>query len=234
MPRQKDLKRHVRARMRKTGESYTAARAHLVAKKSRTTSARAGAQSPSSSEPRRDPAEIAGMSNESVRAKTGKSWAEWVEALDASGATALTHAKIARHILATYDDLNEWWAQMVTVGYERIRGLRDVGQRRGGAYEANKSRTFPVGISALYRAFAVARVRRKWLPVDLVIRTSQRERSMRITWDDGTKVDAYFVSKGPRKSTVAIQHRGLPTAAAREEAKTHWGERLDALRDLLE
>ena len=30
MPKQKDLKRVVRARMRKTGESYTTARSHLV------------------------------------------------------------------------------------------------------------------------------------------------------------------------------------------------------------
>ena len=33
MPRQKDLKRVVRARMQKTGESYTAARLQLVRKK---------------------------------------------------------------------------------------------------------------------------------------------------------------------------------------------------------
>jgi len=33
MPTNKDFKRLVRARMRKTGESYTAARAHLLTKK---------------------------------------------------------------------------------------------------------------------------------------------------------------------------------------------------------
>ena len=32
MPRNKDLKRLVRARMQKTGEAYTAARAQIVAK----------------------------------------------------------------------------------------------------------------------------------------------------------------------------------------------------------
>ncbi len=35
MPSQKDLKRLVRARMQKTGEAYTAARAQLLAKPSR-------------------------------------------------------------------------------------------------------------------------------------------------------------------------------------------------------
>jgi len=31
---------------------------------------------------------------------------------------------------------------MVAVGYERIRGLRDRGQRLDGWYEMNKNRTF--------------------------------------------------------------------------------------------
>ena len=35
MPRNKDLKRLIRARMDKTGESYTAARAHLVSESPR-------------------------------------------------------------------------------------------------------------------------------------------------------------------------------------------------------
>jgi hypothetical protein len=40
MPTQKDLKRLVRARMKKTGESYTAARARLLAKRPPRRSAR--------------------------------------------------------------------------------------------------------------------------------------------------------------------------------------------------
>ena len=43
-----------------------------------------------------------------------------------------------------------WWAQTVTVGYERIKGLRAVGQRRDGTFEANKSRTFAVPLARLY------------------------------------------------------------------------------------
>src|SRR6266550_4044322 len=149
MPKQKDLKRIVRSRMEKTGESYTAARLQVIKKKDA------------------DFAGLAGMSDASVRKATGKTWAEWVRVLDDAGSASKPHRQIARFVrmLGTPD----WWSQTVTVGYERIRGLRDKGQRRGGGYEASKSRTFAVPVARLYAAFANARTRGRWLktPVDV-------------------------------------------------------------------
>src|SRR6185503_8061251 len=46
MPKHKDLKRLVRSRMKKTGESYTAARAQLIHKKTRTQAATTGSVPP--------------------------------------------------------------------------------------------------------------------------------------------------------------------------------------------
>ena len=60
---------------------------------------------------------------------------------------------------------------MVTVGYERIRGLREKGQRRGGGYDVNKSKTVHVPIHKLYLAFSTKRTRSRWLgEVDLVVK----------------------------------------------------------------
>jgi hypothetical protein len=121
----------------------------------------------------------------------------------------------------------------VTVGYERVRGLRDVGQRRGGTYEANKSKTMSVPVSRLYRAW-MARDRKQWLPgIDLAIRTSVPGKSLRITWPDGTSVQVYFLAKGRSKSSVAVQHTGLPSASEREAYREFWGERLQAMAELL-
>jgi hypothetical protein len=122
MPKKRDLKRLVRSRMRKTGEAYTAARAQLLKKV----------------EPaRNDYGALAGMSDESVARRTGRTWAEWVGVLDRAGSAQEPHGEIARYVssLGTPD----WWSQMVTVGYERIRGLRDRGQRRGGGYRSPSS-----------------------------------------------------------------------------------------------
>jgi hypothetical protein len=66
MPKQKDLKRIVRSRMQKTGESYTAAR-HQILNKAKP-----------------DYAPLAGMSDAAVTKRTGHDWAYWVRTLDAS------------------------------------------------------------------------------------------------------------------------------------------------------
>jgi hypothetical protein len=226
MPAQKDFKRLVRARMKKTGESYTAARARLLAKKPAPRNAR-----PSSKPIPQAPthAEIAGVSDASVALRTGKTWAEWVRALDAAGAVEWPHREIARHVHDAHDGVSGWWAQTVTVGYERIRGLRDVGQRRGGGYEVSKTKTVPVAVGRLYEAFAVARSRRVWLPHALTIRTSRRARSMRAVWPDGTRVSLTFLDKGPAKSAVAVQHGGLATRDDADRLRSFWGERLEAL-----
>jgi len=226
---QKDLKRAVRSRMRKTGESYTTARAQLLKKKS----SRSAPPAVSDAEPKRDLAAVAGMSDDAVRAKTGRNWHEWVRVLDAAGAASMSHRDIATYL---YDEqqVPGWWAQMVTVGYERIRGLRDIGQRRGGSYEAGKSKTLPVPVAELYRACSNARKRAQWLPdTKLVVRKATPEKTMRITWADGTAVEMYFIAKGEAKSQLAVQHRKLPTRAAADEMKSYWGARLDALAGLL-
>lgn len=224
MPKQKDLKRRVRARMKKTGESYTAARAQLLQKKSRSSAAE-NVPAPA------EYARLAGM-REAVRSKTGLTWENWVDELDAIGAAGMSHREIAKHVQQNYD-VSAWWAQTVTVGYERIRGLREIGQRRSGSFEANKSKTFHVPVGKLYRAFAQKRNRERWLPLDLTIRTSTRDKSMRIGWADGTAVDVHFREKSDSKSQVAIQHRKLHNKSAATKMKEFWAERLTVLSEVL-
>jgi hypothetical protein len=65
------------------------------------------------------------------------------------------------------------------------------------------------------------------------VRTTVADKSIRVTWEDGTSVELYFVPKGPEKSQVAIQHRKLRTKAQAAEAKAYWGERLEGLAKLL-
>lgn len=239
MPKQKDLKRLVRSRMQKSGESYTAARRQLLSKKARSTSRRSAAvdnaasvASPSATKG----SAIAGMSDDAVRAKTGKTWAQWVKSLDADGAAKLPHRDIAR-LLASKYEVPAWWSQMVTVGYERLKGLRDVGQRRAGpragTYEAGKSRTLPVPIDELYRVCREAPMRARWLAEDVVVRKATKPRSVRLTWPDGTKVEMWLVAKSASKSTLQVQHLGLPTKATAEACKKKWHARLDALAELL-
>jgi hypothetical protein len=248
MPKNKDLKRRVRTRMSKTGESYTAARSRVVGRDThrvvgrdthrvvgrdthrvvgRDTHRVVGRDTHGALDTR-DLADIAGMSNAAVKAKTGRTWRQWVAVLDKAGAAKKQHPEIARH-LAEVHELSGWWSQTVTVSYERIRGLREKGQGRDGIYVVNKSKTYPVPVAELYRAFS-ARGRKHWLgAISLRVKSASVDKSMRITWEDGTSVNAYFTAKDSSKSQVQIQHRDLAKKSEVARVRADWTNRLASL-----
>jgi len=224
MPSQKDFKRLVRARMEKTGESYTSARANL---------ARSRPSTPRGLKGLTNYAALAGMSDDAVKAKTGCDWEKWVWTLDTAGAESMSHREIAQMVHETWK-VPDWWCQTVTVGYERIKGLREIGQRRSGEYEANRSKTFAVPMTRLFQAFASARTRNRWLDgAKPTVRKATPGRSIRMTWNDGTSVEIWFVSKGAAKSVAQVAHRKLASKDDVEVRKAYWGGRLAALEDLL-
>src|SRR5213075_3084337 len=111
MPRNKDFKRLVRARMKKTGEAYTSARAQILKKSKAKTTSRVAAGSGVS---KQDYASLAGMSDASIKAKTGCNWERWVKTLDQWGAEKKSHPEIASMVAKTWK-IDGWWAQTVTV-----------------------------------------------------------------------------------------------------------------------
>jgi hypothetical protein len=178
-------------------------------------------------------AALAGRSDAAVKQSTGCTWERWVKALDRAKAYTWSHPEIAKHVREKYG-VPGWWAQSVAVGYERIKGLRAVGQRRDGLFDASKSKTVGVPLPRLYRAFDDPKLRARWLPgVELKVRTATRDKSMRITWPDGTSVEIGFVAKGADKSQVALQHSKLSDRAAVTRIKQFWSERLTDLAGVL-
>jgi len=219
MPIHKDLKRLVRARMAKTGESYTTARAHVTRRK---LSLPRGHQ------------KLGGIPDANLVEKTGRTWREWVAVLDDLGATEMSHRDVARWV-ATHHDIGSWWSQTVTVGYERIRGLRAVGQGRDGHFTASKSRTLPFPEAVLRRAVHDPDLRAAWLPATQATPTGKgRSKDLRFVCPDGTRGVLSLVAKGDAKTTVAVGHERLPSAAAARDRKRFWEERFEALRRMLE
>lgn len=220
MTEDNDFKRLVRKRMEKTGEAYTTARTHLIARKA--------AALPS------DYAALAGMSDDAVAAKTGRTWPEWVRLLDGIDAQALPHGEAAAW-LGEHEGLSPWWSQTVTVAYERIRGLREIGQRSDGTFEVTKSKTFAQPLAKLYQSFATKRARGRWMPgANPTVRSARRDRSVRFTWNDGTSVEISFTAKGDRKTQVSVEHGRLPDKTTAAALKVFWADHLEALKALLE
>ena len=237
MPTQKDLKRLVRARMKKTGEAYTAARAQVVrkprpVKPSADAPAAAAPATVTSPEPE-DYAALAGTSDAVMKEKTGCTWKRWVKSLDYHGASEMSHREIAALVRETYHTPS-WWSQTVAVGYERIKGLRVRGQQRNGTFGMTRSRTFDVDVAALFDAWADTRTRKRWLRGEsLSVRTATAPKSMRLQSADGAIIAVGFYDKGKGKSSVAIEQTKLPDRGTADRLKQLWSERLDALREEL-
>ena len=219
MTQQKSFKRLVRTRMNKTGESYTAARANLLA-----ASAQDGSEPPLPT------------SDQTIRERTGRGWEQWFDQLDEWGAAERGHREIARWVAGQLAvEPLAWNAQAVTLGYERARAGRAVGERRDG-FAISVSRTVAVPVERLFDAFADESARRRWLrDGQLRERTATRPRSARYDWGEGaSRVHATFLAKAGGKSTVALTHERLADAGEAERLKAYWRERLGALKAQLE
>jgi hypothetical protein len=229
MPKNKDWKRLVRARMQKTGESYTTARMQLLRADQPRTKTPPPTDPPSAA---KAPAfaKLAGMRDEAVAAKTGRTWAQWVEALDAAGAPALDHTALAE-LVHTAFGIGGWWSQSVAVGYERIRGRRELHQTAKG-FAVSKTRTFAVPLAALRRAFAPA-VLRQWLGEAKVTPRKTTPKVARWTEADGTHVDVQLAAKGRGRSVASLQHTKLVSRADVERRRTFWSAKFEALAQWL-
>jgi hypothetical protein len=221
MTKQRTLKHRVRARMAKTGESYTAARRMLIA---------AG--------DRPDPVAVPfepTVSEEKLVEATGRGWQEWLGILDAWGAAGRRHNEIVRWLAAEHA-VPDWYTQAITVTYERARGIRVVGQRADGSFVASATKTIAVPVERLFEAFQDEELRERWLPrAELRLRAATAPRTARYDWEDGeSRLVVAFVEMSDAKSQVAVEHERLPDADTVGEMKSWWRARLDELKSLLE
>lgn len=223
MTEKKAFKRRVRERMTKTGESYTSARKQVAEKKVRERAARA-----------RLAATQDRIADDKLIEATGASFDEWFTLLDRAGAPAMTHTQIARMLVAEHE-VPGWWAQTITVWYERARGKRLKHQKADG-FAVSASKTIAVPVTALFDSFIKPAKRKAWLKDgSLSLRTSQPNKTARFDWNKGTtRVVVSFEAKGAAKSTVVVAHEKLPDADDAETAKTDWRRRLVELKTHLE
>lgn len=167
-----------------------------------------------------------------VRAKTGKSWAQWFAALEKAGARRMSHKEIVALITAKHR-VGPWWQQMITVAYERHAGKRKLHEKPEG-FEISRSRTLSSTVGEVFEAWGNARRRAVWLTGEKpTIRKATENKSLRITWSDGTNVEVMLYTKGAAKTQVTVQHGRLASARAAAKQKAYWGEALDRLAQLL-
>jgi len=173
-------------------------------------------------------AKLAGIGSDAVRAKTGKNWTEWIDALDRAGARTLAHADIAALVHEKFG-VGPWWTQMVAVGYEQATGKR-VRMQKADGFAAGASKTLDASPAAVFKAFDDSRTRAGWLDDEFTIRKATKPKSLRITWKDGkTWLDVNIHPKGTRRSVVSVQHSRITSARAAERMKRYWAAALGRL-----
>jgi uncharacterized protein YndB with AHSA1/START domain len=175
-----------------------------------------------------------GISSDAVKAKTGKTWAEWLRVLDAEGAKEMDHKEIVA-VLSKKHGIGPWWQQMVTVGYEQARGKRVKHQTAAG-FSISRSKTLTAAPSVVFAAWNDTKKRGRWLAdPGVTIRKAITGRSLRITWIDGaTSVEVMFYEKGEGKTQLSVQHSKLASAAAGARMKKYWGDQLEKLQAMVE
>lgn len=181
------------------------------------------------------------VSDDAVRRATGHGRDHWFRALDGSGAA--DHPARALHLERL--GVPPWWCQMVTVEYEKARGLRVPGQTSTGDFQASAQRSLPLDAEAAWDALLSA----PWLGPGLrprweegatfagpegervEVRAVRPGRQLRL-WrhlPSGKTTVEVALQAGVRGTAVRISETGIPTAAENEAAKQRWRAALATL-----
>ncbi len=228
MTRQESFKRRVRERMASTGERYTAARRSLLAK---------AAGDPAvggdhdGGGPRRTWASEPEMSDAALVQATGRTHDEWADLIDTRWGDDFEHAAVARWLEKEFDSVDGWWAQTITVGYERITGRRLPYQRSDGLFACNKSRTVTIDADVFHKLLLSDEDRADLFPDQPTqLRSKPTTKALRIAIGPEGAVAIFGIDDvGDGRSRITVQHERLPTHDSVEEWKFYWSDWFDAV-----
>ena len=238
MTRARALKQVIRARAAKTGERYTTARRHVL-RELNTPRKRSTAVAPPAAPTK------GGLSDAKAREKTGHGLDHWFGVLDRFGGVEKGHTASARHLYDAHS-VPGWYAQGITVAYERARGVRVANQRCDGEYEVSVSKVIAAKPTDVIKAMTDARLRKRWtteVDADLakglaagladptskgvVVRPDGLGR-FRYKWG-GTIVQLYFTPRTGDKVTLVVTNSKLADAAMVESRRALWRAAADAI-----
>ncbi len=203
--------------MAKTGERYGAARRVLLEQ------AEASAAAPGRtwvSEPE--------QADDRVLAATGKAWNDWCDIIEAWPGRDDGHTAVAAWLRADHQ-VDMWWSQSITGGWERITGRRLPGEMPDGTFTANKSKTV-AGDAALIRKMLLDDELRDDLFTgkSTELRSKLDAKAIRIEFTHGVAAIS-LTDKGGDRVAITVQHSKLPNSDAIDEWKFYWDEWLDAI-----
>ena len=166
------------------------------------------------------------VSNDGVTNSTGKSWKEWFTLLKKIKAEDLSHKEIAGKLSEEYD-VSGWWAQSITVEFERSIGRREIGQTCDGDFQAGATKMLAGSLDDALKVWQKnVRDRTDFDGVKLEnkpsISKTEKWRYWRVSLADGSKVVIVISQKGDNRAQLAVNHEKLPDKAAVDRWKYYW------------
>lgn len=214
MTKQESFKNRIRVRMETTGERYATARRSLIERSAKRTG-RAWVSEPE-------------VQDDKLREMTGRGWNEWCDLIEASLSPAEGHTAIASELRERHE-VDSWWAQTITVGYERITGIRLPHQQPDGTFTANKSKTMEIDGDELRRWLLDAETRTVLFPGHTtVLRSKPQSKSVRFSMGPGVAL-VTMDPGGPGRVKITVNHEKLPSFEDVAEWKFYWADWLEAV-----
>jgi hypothetical protein len=189
------------------------------------------------------------FSDAAVVKKTGHGFDHWFAVLDRFGAAAKGHAASARYLYES-QGVPGWHSQMITVAYERARGLRAANQASTGDFQVSVAKTVRASAAEVVRALGESARRARWLRAadpalaealqaafvgpkarQVTVKRDDYAR-LRYPWD-GAAVEIYVYGKPKGTASVVAQNNGLPDAGAVERRRSQWRAALNGLAEYL-
>ena len=170
------------------------------------------------------------QSDELIRDNTGRGWNEWCDLIEAWPGHTAGHGAIAGWLQQEHD-VDGWWAQAITVGWERISGRRLPHQMADGTFTANTSATVRIDAAALRQMLLDDDRRAALFPGnDAELRSRPTSKNIRVRLNQGVAEIAISPRDGGR-ATVTVAHAKLASPDQVPFWKAYWADWLAALDD---
>jgi hypothetical protein len=146
---------------------------------------------------------------------TGKDWNTWCDLIEQWPGHQDGHAAIAAWIHQEFG-IDHWWAQGVTVGWERITGRRVPGQMADGSFSVSKSRTLPLEANWLRAELLDDEARQSLIPgLKTELRSKPSSKNIRINVTEGSILFSINETAAGR-AKVTITHERLTSVEANQ------------------
>ena len=173
------------------------------------------------------------QTDDAILQNTGHAWDDWVDLIDAGPGREAGHTAIAAWVHAEHG-VDGWWAQGVTVGYERITGLRLPGQMSDGSFSVSRTRVLALDRDTVRALLLDEGARADLFPgLDLALRSKPASKALRFALARaGEPLGSILFSTDPLpdgRLRLGVTHDKVASFDEGEQWKLFWAEWLTAV-----